>query len=50
MGGAHRDQATAIASLGDTCFTKLQQMQSMDAAALVEDRAQKYLAMGDGAA
>ena len=50
LGGAHRDQATAIASLGDTCFTQLQQMQSMDAAALVEDRAQKYLAMGDGAA
>ena len=50
LGGAHRDQATAIASLGDICFTQLQQMQSMDAAALVEDRAQKYLAMGDGAA
>ena len=48
LGGAHRDQATAIASLGDTCFTQLQQMQSIDAAALVEDRAQKYLAMGDG--
>ena len=50
LGGAHRDQATAISSLGDTCFTQLQQMQSMDAASLVEDRAQKYLAMGDGAA
>ena len=50
LGGAHRDQATAIASLGDTCFTQLEKMQSMDVAALVEDRAQKYLAMGDGAA
>ena len=50
LGGAHRDQATTIASLGDTCFNQLQQMHSMDAAVLIEARAQKYLAMGDGAA
>ena len=50
LGGAHRDQAVAIASLGDVCFAQLQQMNSMDSAALVEDRARKYLAMGDSEA
>ena len=39
----------AIASLGDTCFTQLQELQAMDREALVADRAQ-YLAMGDGSA
>ena len=48
LGGAHRDQAAAIASLGDTCFSQLQELQAMDGDGLVEDRAQKYLAMGDG--
>ena len=33
-----------------TCFTQLQELQAMDSKALVADRAQKYLAMGDGAA
>ncbi|MEC8120931.1 MAG: acetyl-CoA carboxylase carboxyl transferase subunit alpha, partial [Pseudomonadota bacterium] len=49
LGGAHRDQAAAIASLGDTCFAQLQELQAMDGDSLVEDRAQKYLAMGDSA-
>ena len=48
LGGAHRDQKAAIASLGDTCFTQLQELQAMGSEALVADRAQKYLAMGDG--
>jgi len=48
LGGAHRDQTAAIASLGDTCFTQLQELQAMGSEALVADRAQKYLAMGDG--
>ena len=50
LGGAHRDQQAAIADLGDTCFKQLQDLQAMDRDALIEDRAQKYLAMGDGAA
>lgn len=49
LGGAHRDQATAISSLGNVCFDQLQSMQSMDAAALIADRSEKYLAMGDQA-
>ena len=50
LGGAHRDQQTAIADLGDACFKQLQDLQAMGRDALVEDRAQKYLAMGEGAA
>ena len=45
-----RDQKAAIADLGDACFTQLQELQAMDSATLIEDRAQKYLTMGDGAA
>jgi acetyl-CoA carboxylase carboxyl transferase subunit alpha len=48
LGGAHRDQTAAIASLGDTCFTQLRELQEMDRDALIADRAEKYLAMGDG--
>ena len=50
LGGAHRDQQTAIADLGDACFKQLQDLQAMGRDALVEDRAHKYLAMGEGAA
>ena len=50
LGGAHRDQSTAIASLGDACFAQLRDLQEMDRDALIADRADKYLAMGDGAA
>jgi acetyl-CoA carboxylase carboxyl transferase subunit alpha len=49
LGGAHRDQAVAIASLGDSCFTQLRELQEMGRDALIADRADKYLAMGDGA-
>lgn len=47
LGGAHRDQKAAIASLGDVCFDQLQSMQSMDAAALIADRQAKYLSIGE---
>ena len=47
LGGAHRDQTAAIASLGDTCFAQLQELSAMDSAGLIADREQKYLAMGD---
>lgn len=46
LGGAHRDQTTAIASLGDTCFAQLQSMAGMDATALIADRQAKYLSIG----
>ena len=49
LGGAHRDQATAISSLGTACSEQLQSMHSLDAAALIADRSDKYLAMGDKA-
>ena len=48
LGGAHRDQSAAIASLGDACFAQLRDLQDMDRDALIADRADKYLAMGDG--
>jgi acetyl-CoA carboxylase carboxyl transferase subunit alpha len=48
LGGAHRDQTAAIASLGDACFAQLRDLQDMDRDALIADRADKYLAMGDG--
>ena len=47
LGGAHRDQKVAIASLGDVCFDQLQSMQGMDAAALIADRQAKYLSIGE---
>ena len=47
LGGAHRDQTTAIASLGDTCFAQLQSMAGMDATALIADRQAKYLSIGE---
>lgn len=47
LGGAHRDQKAAIASLGDVCFDQLQSMQGMDAAALIADRQAKYLSIGE---
>ena len=49
LGGAHRDQTAAISSLGTVCFEQLDSMQSMDSAALIADRSDKYLAMGDKA-
>jgi acetyl-CoA carboxylase carboxyl transferase subunit alpha len=49
LGGAHRDQTAAISSLGTVCSEQLQSMHSLDAAALIADRSDKYLAMGDKA-
>ena len=49
LGGAHRDQTAAIASLGDACFAQLRDLQAMASDALIADRADKYLAMGDSA-
>ena len=49
LGGAHRDQTAAISSLGTVCFEQLHSMQSMDSAALIAHRSDKYLAMGDKA-
>ena len=49
LGGAHRDQTAAISSLGAVCFEQLHSMHSMDSAALIADRSDKYLAMGDKA-
>ena len=40
LGGAHRDQATAISSLGNVCFEQLPSMQSMDAAAFIAARSE----------
>ncbi len=47
LGGAHRDQSAAISSLGTVCLEQLKSMQPMDAAALISDRSDKYLSMGD---
>ena len=47
LGGAHRDQNVAIASLGDVCFAQLESMQAMDSATLIADRRNKYLSIGD---
>jgi acetyl-CoA carboxylase carboxyl transferase subunit alpha len=47
LGGAHRDQRVAIESLGEVCFEQLKSMQSMDSAALIADRQNKYISIGD---
>ncbi len=47
LGGAHRDQTAAISSLGTECFEQLHSMQSLDSAALIADRSNKYLAIGE---
>ena len=49
LGGAHRDQTAAISSLGTACFEQLRSMQSMDSTALIAERSDKYLAIGDKA-
>ncbi|KQT32318.1 acetyl-CoA carboxylase carboxyl transferase subunit alpha [Sphingomonas sp. Leaf412] len=46
VGGAHRDPAAAIASLGDAIDGALGAMAGMDAAALRRDRRDKFLKMG----
>jgi len=48
LGGAHRDPARAIDALGDAFEAQLKDMASMDAAALIADRYNKYMTIGDG--
>lgn len=46
LGGAHRDPATAIDTLGDAIQAALGELAGRDAAALRRDRREKFLAMG----
>ena len=47
LGAAHRDPAKAIHDLGDTIESQLKSLSSLSADALVKDRHDKYLALGD---
>ena len=47
LGGAHRDPMAAVDALGDVFAAQLQSMAGMDAAALIADRTDKYMKMGD---
>lgn len=46
LGGAHRDPATAIDTLGDAIQAALSELVGRDAAELRRDRREKFLAMG----
>jgi acetyl-CoA carboxylase carboxyl transferase subunit alpha len=46
-GGAHRDPQTAIASVADAITEMLKSLDGKDAKALIKDRREKYLDMGD---
>ena len=46
-GGAHRDPKTAIASVAEAITEMLTSLEGKDAKALVKDRREKYLDMGD---
>ncbi len=46
LGGAHRDPAKAIATLGDAIEQTLASLVTLDPAALRRDRREKFLAMG----
>lgn len=46
LGGAHRDHATTIESVGDKIERALSELTPWDADKLIKRRAQKYLAMG----
>ena len=46
-GGAHRDPQTAIASVANAIAEMLQSLEGKDAKALIKDRREKYLDMGD---
>ena len=46
LGGAHRDPAKAIATLGDAIEQTLASLVALDPAALRRDRREKFLAMG----
>ena len=47
LGGAHRDQVAAITALGDSLENQLKSMAGMSSEALIADRAEKYMLMGD---
>ena len=47
VGGAHRDGTRAIEALGDAFAIQLDSMAGMDSAALISDRHDKYLRLGD---
>ena len=47
LGGAHRDPVAAIDALGDAFAAQLDSMAGMDAAALIADRNDKYMRIGD---
>jgi len=46
-GGAHRDPQKAIAAVSDAITEMLKSLEGKDAKALVKDRRDKYLDMGD---
>ena len=46
MGGAQRDRAAAIKSVGAALESLLEELSSKDRAALVKDRRRKFLSMG----
>ena len=48
LGGAHRDPNAAIDSLGEAFEAQLKSLAGMDEAALIADRRNKYLTIGDG--
>ena len=47
VGGAHRDIAIALENLGDAIAEQLSAFTDMDAEALKQDRADKYIKIGD---
>jgi acetyl-CoA carboxylase carboxyl transferase subunit alpha len=47
VGGAHRDTIAAIDALGDALAVQLDAMAGMDSAALISDRYEKYLRIGE---
>ncbi len=47
LGGAHRDPAAAISALGDIFDEQLQSMADMTPSALIADRTQKYMRIGE---
>lgn len=46
-GGAHRDPQTAIAAVSEAITEMLKSLEGKDAKALIKDRREKYLDMGD---
>lgn len=47
LGAAHRDPAKAISDLGDAIENQLQSLSGLSGEALVNDRHNKYIALGD---